>query len=76
MIQFLFDEDVTPALRDAANVRGYNAHHVQYRGWKGRKDSQILAAVDLIEDSEPPLDMVNTVLLVKEDATIQVFTIP
>lgn len=43
MIQFLFDEDVTPALRDAENERGYLAFHVQYRGWKGRKDSDILS---------------------------------
>lgn len=42
MIQFLIDEDVTPRLRDVANARGYNALHVQYLGWKGRKDHEIL----------------------------------
>ncbi len=41
MIQFLLDEDVTPALRDVANARGYNAYHVQYLDWKGRKDFAI-----------------------------------
>ena len=41
MIQFLIDEDVTPKLRDVANARGYNAYHVQYLDWKGRKDSAI-----------------------------------
>jgi predicted nuclease of predicted toxin-antitoxin system len=41
VIQFLIDEDVTPALRDVANARGYNAHHVQYLDWKGRKDFAI-----------------------------------
>lgn len=42
MIQFLFDEDLSPTLRDAANQRGYNAYHIQYLKWKGRKDPQIL----------------------------------
>ncbi len=41
MIQFLIDEDVTPKLRDVANARGYNAHHVQYLDWKGREDFAI-----------------------------------
>ena len=41
MIQFLIDEDVTPVLRDVANARGYNAYHVQYLDWKGRKDFAI-----------------------------------
>lgn len=41
MIQFLIDEDVTPRLRDVANARGYNAYHVQYLDWKGRKDFEI-----------------------------------
>lgn len=41
MIQFLIDEDVTPRLRDVAVGRGYNAYHVQYLAWKGRKDSEI-----------------------------------
>lgn len=41
MIRFLFDEDVTPRLRDVANARGYEAHHVQYLDWKGRKDFAI-----------------------------------
>jgi predicted nuclease of predicted toxin-antitoxin system len=123
MIQFLFDEDVTPALRYAANERGYFAFHVQYRGWKGRKDSEILsrmlaedltlvtgnwkdfrpmlkreevhpgaislpdvpradqlrlfsAALDHIERSTPPLDMINTVLIVAEDGTIDAREIP
>lgn len=41
MIQFLIDEDVTPKLRDVANARGYNAYHVQYLDWKGRKDFEL-----------------------------------
>lgn len=41
MIQFLIDEDVTPRLCDAASARGYNAYHVQYLDWKGRKDFAI-----------------------------------
>ena len=41
MIQFLIDEDVTPRLRDVAIARGYNAYHVQYLDWKGRKDFAI-----------------------------------
>ncbi len=41
MIQFLIDEDVTPTLRDVANARGYNAYHVQYLDWKGRKDFDV-----------------------------------
>lgn len=41
MIQFLIDEDVTPRLRDVANARGYNAYHIQYLDWKGRKDFAI-----------------------------------
>jgi len=42
MLQFLIDEDVTPALRATANARGYSAYHVQYLGWKGRTDREIL----------------------------------
>jgi predicted nuclease of predicted toxin-antitoxin system len=42
VIQFLFDEDLSPTLRDAANERGYNAYHIQYLEWKGKKDPQIL----------------------------------
>ena len=41
MIQFLIDEDVTPRLRDVAIARGYNAYHIQYLDWKGRKDFAI-----------------------------------
>jgi predicted nuclease of predicted toxin-antitoxin system len=41
VIQFLIDEDVTPKLREVANARGYNAYHVQYLDWKGRKDHEI-----------------------------------
>jgi predicted nuclease of predicted toxin-antitoxin system len=41
VIQFLIDEDVTPRLRDVAIARGYNAYHVQYLDWKGRKDFEI-----------------------------------
>jgi predicted nuclease of predicted toxin-antitoxin system len=41
VIQFLIDEDVTPVLRDIANGRGYNAYHVQYLDWKGRRDFEI-----------------------------------
>jgi len=41
VIQFLFDEDVTPRLRDVAIARGYNAYHIQYLDWKGRKDFAI-----------------------------------
>jgi predicted nuclease of predicted toxin-antitoxin system len=41
VIQFLLDEDVTPKLREVANARGYNAHHVQYLDWKGREDFAI-----------------------------------
>ena len=123
MIQFLFNEDVTPALRAAANARGYHAHHVQYIGWKGRTDVQILqrmmdqdltlvtgnwkdfrallarrevhpgvislpdvpraeqvrlfnAAIDVIEAATPPMDMVNTCLLVRESGEIEVMQFP
>jgi predicted nuclease of predicted toxin-antitoxin system len=41
VIQFLFDEDVTPRLRDVAIARRYNAYHIQYLDWKGRKDFAI-----------------------------------
>ena len=34
------------------------------------------AALDFIEASEPPLDMVNTVLLVAEDGTVEARPIP
>ena len=122
MIQFLFDEDVTPALRKAANARGYHAHHVQYLGWKGRTDREIArrmvdedltlvtgnwrdfrpllgrldvhpgaislpdvpraeqvrmfhAALDLIENTTPPMDMVNVVLVVSESGEIETLPI-
>jgi hypothetical protein len=49
VIQFLIDEDVTPALRDVAIARGYNAYHVQYLDWKGRKDFAIRTALRMIK---------------------------
>jgi predicted nuclease of predicted toxin-antitoxin system len=123
VIQFLFDEDVTPKLRDVAYARGYHAHHVQYLDWKGRKDFAIRrrmidenltlvtgnwkdfrpmlqrevvhpgaislpdvpraqqirlfeAALDFIEASNPPLDMVNCVLVVDEAGNVEAFPIP
>ena len=118
MIRFLFDEDVTPRLRDVANVRGYEAHHVQYLDWKGRKDFAIRrrmldedltlvtgnwkdfrpmlqreevhpgaislpdvpraeqirlfeVALGFIEGAEPPLDMVNCVVVVSESGEVE-----
>jgi predicted nuclease of predicted toxin-antitoxin system len=123
VIRFLFDEDVTPRLRDVANARGYEAHHVQYLDWKGRKDFAIRRrmldenltlvtgnwkdfrpmlkreevhpgaialpdvpraeqirlfgeALDHIESADPPLDMVNCVLLVHESGEVEVIAIP
>jgi predicted nuclease of predicted toxin-antitoxin system len=123
VIRFLIDEDVTPRLRDVANERGYEAHHVQYLDWKGRKDFAIRrrmldedltlvtgnwkdfrpmlqreevhpgaislpdvpraeqirlfgAALDHIESADPPLDMVNCVLVVDESGEVEVIPIP
>lgn len=123
MIPFLFDEDVTPRLRDVAIARGYNAYHIQYLDGKGREDFAIRrrlleenltlvtgnwrdfrpmlqraevhpgaislpdvpraaqirlfeAALDHIEASTPPGDMVNRVLIVDEEGRIEDLVIP
>ena len=123
MIQFLIDEDVTPRLRDVAVARGYNAYHIQYLDWKGRKDFAIRgrmleedltlvtgnwrdfrpmlqreevhpgaislpdvpraeqvrlfeAALDYIEATTPPRDMVNRVLIVDEEGRVEDREIP
>jgi predicted nuclease of predicted toxin-antitoxin system len=50
VIQFLIDENLSPALRDVANSRGYNAYAIQYLNWKGYADEEIarrLLAEDL-----------------------------
>jgi len=118
VIQFLIDEDLTPRPRDVANAHGYNAYHVQFLDWKGRKDFEIRnrmleealtlvtgnwkdfrpmlqreelhpgavslpdvpreeqirlfeTVLDHLESAEPPIDMVNRVLVVDEAGKVE-----
>lgn len=42
MIRFLIDECLSPRLVGVANRFGYLAHHVQYRNWKSKKDTELV----------------------------------
>ena len=41
-MKFLIDECLSPHLVSVANDRGFEAHHVVYRGWGGLLDRQLL----------------------------------
>ena len=41
-MKFLIDECLSPHLVAVANNRGFEAHHVVYRGWGGLTDPQLL----------------------------------
>jgi predicted nuclease of predicted toxin-antitoxin system len=42
LTRFLVDENLSPDLVEVANRRGYEAHHVNRRGWASLRDDQLL----------------------------------
>jgi hypothetical protein len=77
VIQFLIDEDVTPRLHDVAVARGYNAGAISLPNVPRAEQIRLFeAAIDYIEAGEPPLDMVNTVLVVDEVGRVSQFEMP
>lgn len=79
MIQLVVDEDLTPLLRGVANARGFNAYYRHQLNWTGRKDYELrrrMVDEDFSEAAQPPLDMVNTALLVDVSGEIVCVEIP